>query len=312
MDFDPYNPDYEYIAYIDESGETGLTNILSVDPTGSSEWFILSLVLVPKSEENNIDAWISEMIQSTTSNQLRDLHFARLPDSYKGGITRILAAKPVMCFVVCSNKKNMRRHKNRKAEAAMAVKDWFYCWITRLALERASHFVHRRSIQKFGKPKYMKIVFSERGGLRVGQIGAYYQWIRQQSRNDNLYIPWGDIEWSVINQLLITTDFAKHLSGLKLADVVAAAFYGACDNQQSGPCNPEYARNLQPVVARFRNNETGMYSGYGLKLLPSFYGAKLSAAQQEIFRHYGYPAQLWQKGKSWEVLPPPDWLKASD
>lgn len=56
MGDDPYNPDYEYIAYIDESGETGLKNILSIDANGSSEWFILSLVLVPKSEEPNIES----------------------------------------------------------------------------------------------------------------------------------------------------------------------------------------------------------------------------------------------------------------
>ncbi len=53
---DPYNPDYEYLAYIDESGETGLKNVLGADARGSSEWFVLSMVVVPRSEERTLPA----------------------------------------------------------------------------------------------------------------------------------------------------------------------------------------------------------------------------------------------------------------
>jgi hypothetical protein len=310
MSGDPYNPDYEYLAYIDESGETGLRNILGVDTKGSSEWFILSLLLIPKSEEQNIANWVRDMIQRTGRNQLRDLHFAKLPDAYKGDVSTALAEKPVKGFVICSNKKNMRRYRNVRAER-MAVKDWYYCWLSRLALERASHFVWRRSVQKYGAPKRMKIIFSERGGLRIGQIGAYYHWIKQQSLNDNLYISWGDVEWETIHPLPIDKEFHKNLEGLKLADVLAAAFFGACDDRQSGPCQPTYAENLRPIVARFPHTNTGRYSGYGVKLLPKWSEAKLRFPQQTVFRRYGYPLQLWQKGRNWE-LPPPPWEKVSD
>lgn len=67
---------------------------------------------------------------------LRDLHFAKLPEAYKGAVTEVLAQKPVKGFVICSNKKNMRRYRNVRAER-MGVNDWFYCWITRVALVRA-------------------------------------------------------------------------------------------------------------------------------------------------------------------------------
>ena len=275
--------------------------MLGVDDHGSSEWFVLSLVVVPKSEEQNIQSWIGEMIAATRSRQLRDIHFSKLSPSHKGAIVDLLATKPVMAFAICSNKKNMRRYRNPKAEAAMQVKDWYYCWLTRVALERATHFVCRRAIQKFNEPKYMKVVFSERGGLRVGQIGAYYHWISQQSSNDNLYLPWGDLEWDTIHRLLLSKDFHKNLAGLKLADIVAAAFFGACDNKQSGPCDPQFAERLMPIMGRYRNRSDGRYSGYGVKLLPSFGAAKLSTDQAAIFRHYGYPLQLWQVGKEWIV-----------
>lgn len=305
MSGDPYIPEYEYLAYIDESGETGLRNVLGVDLQGSSEWFILSLLLVPRSEEANIAEWVRDMIERTGSRQLPDLHFAKLPDPYKATVTRALAEKHVRSFVICSNKKNMRRYRNVRAER-MGVKDWYYCWITRVALERASHFVWRRSMQKYGCPKRMKIIFSERGGLRVGQIGAYYQWIKQQSLNDNLFLSWGDVEWETIHPLLIDKDFHKNLVGLKLADVVAAAFFSGCDNKQSGPCQPQYAEDLKPIMARYPHTDRGRYSGYGVKLLPTFSKAKLGIDQQVIFRRYGYPLQLWQNGRLWE-LPPSPW-----
>lgn len=308
MGNDPYNPDYEYVAYLDESGETGLKNVLGMDAKGSSEWFILSLVLVPKSEEVNIQSWITEVLRET-GTKMADLHFKNLPDHLKPTAATILARKPIQGFVVCSNKKNMRRYRNVRAER-MGVQDWFYCWLTRLALERASNFIWRKSFQKYREPKRMKIIFSERSGLRIGQVGAYYQWIKQQSLNDNLWIPWGDVEWETIHPLLIDKDFHKNSAGLKLPDAFANSFFSACDNKQSGPCAPEAARRLKPVLARFPSKETGRYSGYGVKLLPTWSKAKLTADQQQIFRFYGYPLQLWQKkgdpNKEWE-LPPAPW-----
>ena len=91
MSEDPYNPDYEYIAYIDESGETGLRKVLGLDGHGSSEWFVLSFVIVPKAEEPNITGWIKDMIAATGSHQLRDLHFAKLPDKHKEHVTNYMA-----------------------------------------------------------------------------------------------------------------------------------------------------------------------------------------------------------------------------
>ena len=303
MSGDPYNPDYEYLAYIDESGETGLKTVLGVDATGSSEWFVLSLVLVPKELEPALHSWITEMLSLTGSKQLKDIHFSKLSEPHRRAVTQLLSQKGVMCFAICSNKKNMKRYRNPRAEV-MGVNDWFYCWVTRLALERASHFVWRRSIQNHGAPKRMKIIFSERGGLKIGQIGAYYEWIKKQSLNDNLYLAWGDIEWETVHPLLIDKDFHKNLPGLKLADIVAAAFYAAADNKQSGPCEPQHAKALKSVMARFRSNETGRYSGYGVKLMPSWGKAKLSADQKRIFEFYGYPLQLWQQGRKWELPPP--------
>lgn len=36
-----------YIAYIDESGDDGLSKVQPIDPNGASEWFVLGAVVVP-------------------------------------------------------------------------------------------------------------------------------------------------------------------------------------------------------------------------------------------------------------------------
>jgi Protein of unknown function (DUF3800) len=36
-----------YIAYIDESGDDGLSKVQPIDPNGASEWFVLGAIVVP-------------------------------------------------------------------------------------------------------------------------------------------------------------------------------------------------------------------------------------------------------------------------
>jgi hypothetical protein len=50
-------PEYHYIAYIDESGDEGLSKVKPIDPNGSSEWLILSAAVVSASRENEVLPW---------------------------------------------------------------------------------------------------------------------------------------------------------------------------------------------------------------------------------------------------------------
>jgi hypothetical protein len=39
-------PKVAYVAYIDESGDDGLTRVRPIDPDGATEWFVISAVVV--------------------------------------------------------------------------------------------------------------------------------------------------------------------------------------------------------------------------------------------------------------------------
>jgi hypothetical protein len=290
---DPYNPDYDYVAYIDESGDQGLQKVKPLDPDGSSEWLIVSGVVIRKENEAIASQWVRHIIEKLDSPQLRSLHFRKLdPPWRKETICREIAALPLRSFVVCSNKKNMRGYENPFA-AQVPSQNWFYCWLTRVLLEKITHFVAADSRQRFGAVRRVKLVYSRAGGLRYGQMAAYYEWIREKRRNDNQVLFWGDLEYETVHSLLLEVRHHRDEPRLALADAVASAFFRACDKRDTGACNTAFATLLAPRMAATPDRKGGTVAGYGVKLLPGWKKAAHDRDQQEIFRHFGYPKQWW-------------------
>lgn len=305
MSADTKFPDYDYVAYVDESGDPGLTKVKPLDVNGSSEWLILSAVIIEKRHESHVGGWISDILRRTNSKYRLDVHFSDLPERDRVIAASSLVARPIRCFVVCSNKKNMKGYSNPRP-AKMMNADWFYAWMTRILLERVTHFVAMKSMEQHKQVKRVKVVFSERGGLSVSQMSAYYHWIEPQSKNNNLVLPWGDLQWETLSPHLLRVKHHHELAGLQMADIVAASFFKACDKYDTGSCDNLCARILQPKMGRFPDY-TGQFSGYGVKLLPSLQNAQLEKDQSPIFLSYGYPVQLWQDGMNWSQKPP--WAK---
>src|ERR1700733_6065863 len=169
MSGDPYKPDYDYVAYIDEAGDPGLKRLRPDVPTGSSEWFVLSAIVVSKKHEMAVRDWTAAMIAETGRHQRTDLHFRNLHESHRTLVCTMLANNPVRCFAVCSHKKSLLNWPHSPALKEMQNQDWFYSFLSRYLLERVTHFVAAHSTKATGSTKRVKIVFSERGGLNVGQ-----------------------------------------------------------------------------------------------------------------------------------------------
>jgi hypothetical protein len=184
-----------------------------------------------------------------------------------------------------SNKKNMRGHSNPRAERVPA-RNWFYCWMGRLLLERVTAFCGRRN-ERAGTPNArVKFEFSERGGMSYSQFKAYLHWIKLQSRANALYLNKGDLDWSVVTTDLVESYNHRDRAGLQLADTVASAFYQAVDLNADGTCTPEFAKALEPRMAR---DEMHRIAGFGVKAMPSpLWKADLLPPQEEVFRFYGY------------------------
>jgi hypothetical protein len=291
--FEPMSP-YRYVAYIDESGDPGLKRVKPLDENGSSEWLIVSAIVVRAQNEAGCDTLVREIAAQFKNFQSNQLHFAKMNEAKRLQSFELLAKFPCRMFIVASNKKNMKGWRNKFAELRSLDTNWFYCWLTRILLERVTHWVEERSIHDFQNPEKLKLVFSNRGGLSYSQMKTYFDWLRMKSSAGNLFLPLGDLRWSVMSRELVEIAPSFERGGLQLADIAASAFFKACDKFDTGACDPRFAKALKPRVASILDDEGfRTYSGYGLKLMPSFKMANLLPEQKEIFEYFGYPRQWW-------------------
>lgn len=283
-------PEYGYVAYIDEAGDDGLRAVKPLSMPGSAEWLVLSAVVIKAENQANVPSWVEQIRSGFRSQQSNVIHFASLWPATKIAVCKSVANLDIRCFVVASNKKNMQGYTNPDA-AQIPSQCWFYCWMTRVLLERVTRFVLHRSLADHGAPKKVRLEYSARGGLRYSQMEAYYEWLKLKRHNPVL--PWGRICWEVMDRRLMRVYPHYQREGLQIADIVASAFFKACDKHDTGACDPQFAELLKPRMAREPDKVGGMIAGYGVKLLPNMKNAKLDPDQAAIFKSYGYPRQWW-------------------
>lgn len=272
-------PEYDYVLFIDEAGDDGLKRVMPIDNQGSSEWLVISGLLVRAEDESKCRAWLDHIRNDIDATQSDVLHYRKLSLTKRRRSAELLSALPVRSFTVCSNKKNMRGYNNPRAAEA-GGKQWFYNWVVRILMERATNFCLQNSMKKLGRPAKMKVLFSARGGHSYGQTKAYWELLRAKGTP---YLKRNQIRFEVLNYRLV--DYVPHYlhAGLQLADICASAFYQAID-VQSRNWSTDCAIKLQPIVA----SSKGARADIGLVLQPHWIDKGLSTKQKQIFRHYGY------------------------
>lgn len=288
MDQEP--PEYHYVAYIDEAGDPGLRKVKPIDDDGSSEWLILSGVVMRKKWEPDVAQWMNSLKSELGVDRKGPLHFRNLSPSRRLGVAKHVANLPIRGFVVCSNKKNMRKYRNPNAEKVPS-QEWFYNWCVRLLLERMTAYCDGRSAKDFdGQKCKMKIEFSRRGGHRYSQTKAYSRYLRHQEQAGSLYLTKRQIVTDMLH-----TDLMEHHAhwskpGLQLADVLASAFYASANTIGPGIWDAEPAKALQKIMA----TEDQIRADFGVALQPTPpWKGELTIEQQHIFEFYGYDFAKW-------------------
>jgi uncharacterized protein DUF3800 len=281
-----YEPaDIRYIAYIDEAGDPGLTKVRPLQPEGATEWLSIGALLIKAECEQDTVSWVQSIRQSIELNRGPDIHFRNLNPYRKLRVCQEVAALPVKCFVLLSNKKNMHLHRNERVENARpSTQEWFYNWCIKLLLERISDFVEYNSVRRYGEPKHVQLIFSERGGVRYAQTSEYHELVRSQARSKTTLLTKRMAKWRVLHPASSLVVPHTQNAGVQLADTVASSFYQAANASASG-WNTKFAETLEPVIPA----ECGQCADYGVTLQPHWNIAKLTKDQQKIFRFYGYP-----------------------
>ncbi|HEY4342778.1 MAG TPA: DUF3800 domain-containing protein, partial [Parvibaculum sp.] len=107
--------EYEYIAYIDEAGDPGISRVRPLDNPGATEWLCLGATLIRREFEPKVVEWTRDIRQSIGITQRNDLHFRNLSPTRKRAVCAKMSTLPARYFVLASNKKNMRGYHNPRA-----------------------------------------------------------------------------------------------------------------------------------------------------------------------------------------------------
>ncbi|MGH7048772.1 MAG: DUF3800 domain-containing protein [Stellaceae bacterium] len=277
-------PPIGYIAHIDEAGDDGLQRIKPLDQPGASEWLVIAAVVVKASRGHELVGWVRDIIGELAQPQLTRLHFSQLRPDKKELVCRKLASLPARYFVVISNKRNMKGHRNLAAEQARVNRTaWFYCWMLRLLLERVTDYCARRSFRDFGEHRVVRCELSDRGGVNMEDVRAYFGYLRDQSGMGLLFNDSYDLSWSVVDVNQLVTFPNAMRAGLQLADGVASAFYAGLERPSNGATVPHLAKLLLPRMCR---NVKNRCYGYGIKVMPSGILIELPPDQKDLIGFY--------------------------
>lgn len=160
------------------------------------------------------------------------LHFRDLDEWRKPLVCQDVAKRPVNLFAMLSNKKNMKGHRNLRAESkslGIPLDQVFYNWCVRIMLERVTDCCYRHSMQTYGEPRYVKVVLSERGTHGYARAIWYSQMLKDQGKSGTTFLDKRIINWQVFDTRLIEVIPHQLDAGCQLADVVASSFYQAVD-----------------------------------------------------------------------------------
>lgn len=235
---------------MDEAGDDGLHRSLrSADPKGASEWMVMSAMVLRVENDARTVAWLKDIIGKVGQHQITHLHFRQLKDDRKELVCRELASLPVRFFTVMSNKRNMRGYRNLNAEQARVNRTaWFFCWLSRLLLERVTHYCEYRSYMEHGGPRSVRVEFSAPGGADIDDVKLYFRYLSDQTKPGMIFNSLGNLAWSVVDVDQMSIHPNKMRAGLQLADGVASAFFQAVERTPAGIVKPRFAKLLLPRV----------------------------------------------------------------
>lgn len=285
---------YDYVLYIDEAGDDVLKNLRPGNPTGASEWLVLAGYLVRAERDRELPRFLADLRSEIGAVQAPTLHYRNLSPAKRTKACELLARGSARAFAVCSFKRTMIGHKNDRAEASSGSNSqYFYNWMVRLLLERATEFCFRDGLaDQNGQPRRLKVIFSKKGGHHFGRLKAYIETLKMQAVGESTFISTREIRPNVLRFNLVEHVPGYLLAGLQMADIVASSFFEAVETNRAGwRCEP--AVSLSPIMAsEVITAPSGIVrstkADFGVTLVPRPHKAGLDNLQREIFRSYGY------------------------
>lgn len=246
---------HTFIAYIDESGDDGITGRYRQPGKGggSSHWLGIGAVVWRVSRDLDAVKWaknISGQLPAQTRN--RPLHFVSLSHQQRIMAISGISGKPMRIVAVVSNKPSI-------PAGTYTGKNQLYHYLSRYLIERISWLCRDMRPNAPEGNGQVKIVFSRRGGMSDSDFRAYLSHLKATAD------PEIQIHWPVVDIDGIESFDQASRFGLQLADLAISGVCNALEPDFYGNCEPRFSRMLKPNVYERNRN----FLSYGAKIVPS-------------------------------------------
>lgn len=237
-----------FSTFIDESGCEGFRF-----GKGSSEWFVLSGVVVRKAEEIESVKVVDLVRQKLGKAAKKPLHWKDLRHDHKVFFIDQCSRKPFKTVTVCIHKPSLIEPEKFQERYRL------YFYTVRYLLERISWLCRDTLPKSHLKNRFTDLTFSNRSGMSYNDLKEYIELLNQRTGFFDVRI-----DWSVIDKNRVIALSPGKKMGLQVADAVAGAMFNALERNRFGYTEPRYAIILKPIVY----HHSGRYVGYGLKFWP--------------------------------------------
>lgn len=234
-----------FVAYIDESGDEGFT--FREDGSGSSRWFVLSALIVRKSNDLLLVDAAKRARELLQYQPKKTIHFCKLKHEQRTPVARIVGELPVRTVSVLVHKPSIPNPGSFQQQPYN-----LYRYASRLLMERVS-WCCRDAPARGGGDGKVDLIYSNRSAMSYTDLRAYL------SRLQNLANT--QIDWSVIDPNLVQAVNHDQMAGLQLADVVASGIYQSVNANRYGDVEERYLELMRRTV--YKRNER--HDGYGVK-----------------------------------------------
>ncbi|WP_045364078.1 DUF3800 domain-containing protein [Methyloceanibacter caenitepidi] len=252
---------HSFVVYIDESGDEGFT---FKDPPdkGSSDWFVLSAVIIPTSQDQEVRALAARIRSALKLQEREKLHFKDIPHEKRVRAFAEMADAPIRVSSVIIHKRRILQ-----PEVFTSAPFRLYFYAARLLIERISWYC-RDTAQALGlESPLARIIFEHRKRLSYDQLRDYLDTLKGLALEDAwLQILLNDvrIHWPAIQRDKVEAAQKDQYAGLQLADLTAGGLKWALEETLFGFTEHRYAKLLEPIT--YRRN--GNCMSYGLKFFP--------------------------------------------
>lgn len=237
-----------FSTFIDESGCEGFHF-----GKGSSEWFVLSGVVVRKAEEVESVKVVDLVRQKLGRPAKKPLHWKDLKHDHKVFFIDQCSRKPFKTVTVCIHKPSLKEPEKFQDKYRL------YFYAVRYLLERISWLCRDTLPKSQLNERFTDLCFSNRSGMSYQQLKEYLSLLKEKTGLGDVRI-----DWSTVDENRAAALSPGRKMGLQIADAVAGAVFNALERNRFGYTEPRYAIMLKPIVY----HHSGRYLGYGLKFWP--------------------------------------------